>query len=121
MQLTDIRDGSESSESDPSDREAFLESQQTRLFGVLRERARLDSLREDATEREEEAEAGPPTYFVGDRDVSQLQISPAGRWVTFALSDRSEATRTRMTNYVTRSGYAEENYGPAESRRFIAR
>ena len=107
-QLTDIREGSEPDESEPSEQDAFLEAQQTRFFDVLRERARGDSLREEAQERVEEAEDLPPTYYVGEKNVGQLQISPVGRWVTFVLGEDADATRTQLANYVTSSGYAED-------------
>ncbi|MCH7977195.1 MAG: DPP IV N-terminal domain-containing protein, partial [Bacteroidetes bacterium] len=107
-QLTDIREGSEPDEDDLSEQDAFLEAQQTRFFDVLRERARRDSLREEAQEREDEAEDLPPTYYVGDEDVGQLQIAPAGRFVTFVLGEDADAAGTQLTNFVTRSGYAEE-------------
>ncbi|MDX1438906.1 MAG: prolyl oligopeptidase family serine peptidase [Rubricoccaceae bacterium] len=107
-QLTDIRDGNEPSESEPSEREAFLENQQTRLFDTLRDRARLDSLSAAAEDRDEQAADTPPTFFLGDKDLGQLQISPAGRWVTFTLREDEETTRTLLANYVTSSGYAEE-------------
>ncbi len=108
VQLTDIRSGSESKETEPTEQDALLEAQQVRYFDVLRERARRDSLDEAAQEREEDAEGDPPTYFVGEKNVGQLQISPVGRWVTFVLSQDDEGTETRLTNYVTSSGYAEE-------------
>ncbi len=107
-QLTDIRSGSESEEGEPSEQEAFLEAQQARYFDVLRERAHRDSLREAAQLRDENAEESPPTYYIGEKNVSQLQISPAGRWVTFVLSENDDATNTRLTNYVTSSGFAED-------------
>ena len=107
-QLTDIREGSEPDEDDPSEQDAFLEAQQTRFFDVLSERARRDSLREEAQEREEDAENLPPTYYVGDGEVGQLQMSPAGRFITYVLGEDADATRTQLTNYVTSSGYAEE-------------
>ena len=107
-QRTDLREGTASSEDKPSDQDAYLQSQQTRLFDVLRERARRDSLREAATEREDAAVEAPPTFYLGDKSVGQLQLDPTERFVTFTLSTRSGATQTRMVNYVTASGYAEE-------------
>lgn len=107
-QLTDIQEGKEPSDDDPSDREQWLEDQQTRLFDVLREQTRQDSLREAANERDEDADEEPSTHYIGDKQLTQLQISPTGRWVTFTLSKSSDADQTLMVDYVTESGYAEE-------------
>ena len=107
-QVTDLREGRERPDSDPGDQAAYLRDQQRRLFDVLRERARLDSLREAAREAEAAAEDGPPTYYVGDREVGQLSLDPSGRFVAFTLADDVEAERTLMVDYVTETGAAEE-------------
>ncbi|HLT48531.1 MAG TPA: DPP IV N-terminal domain-containing protein, partial [Rubricoccaceae bacterium] len=107
-QLTDLRSGMESKDAEPSDQDAYLEAQQLRLFDVLRERARRDSLEEAAVEREEAARGLPPTFYTGGKQVAQLQLDPSGRFVTFALTQDDGATDTRLVSYVTRSGYAEE-------------
>lgn len=107
-QLTDVREGREDTDEEPSEQDAYLREQQVRLFDVLRERARRDSLREAAQEREEAARNVPPPVYVGDQQVSGLQIDPRERFVTFMLSTESGAEPTRMTDYVTESGYAED-------------
>jgi dipeptidyl aminopeptidase/acylaminoacyl peptidase len=107
-QLTDLRSGTEPEERKPSAQDAYLEAQQLRLFDVLRERARRDSLAEAASEREEAVLARPPTFYTGSKEVQQLQLDPTGRFVTFALIEDDGATDTRLVDYVTRSGYAEE-------------
>jgi dipeptidyl aminopeptidase/acylaminoacyl peptidase len=107
-QVTDLRGGTEPSDDTPSEQDAFLERQQLDLFDVLREAAREDSLREAAGEREDAARDLPPTYYTGDKNVQQLGLSPDERFVTFVLTDDASPTTTSMTDYVTRSGYAEE-------------
>ena len=107
-QLTDLRAGAAPAEPEPGDADRFLEAQQTRLLDVLREEARLDSLAEAARERDAADETAPPTFYTGPKSVEGLTVSPGGDVVTFRLRDDAGATRTRMTRYVTRSGYAEE-------------
>ena len=107
-QVTDLRSGDEPKDDAPSDQDAFLERQQLDLFDVLREAARKDSLREAAQEREEATRDLPPTFYIGDKNVQQLQLSPDERFVTFVLTTGAKPTQTSMTDYVTRSGYAEE-------------
>ena len=107
-QRTDLREGDEPKDTAPSDQEAFLERQQLDLFEVIHQAAREDSLREAAEEREAATRDLPPTFYTGSKNVQQLQLSPDERFVTFVLATDAKATNTRMTDYVTRSGYAEE-------------
>ena len=107
-QLTDLRSGSEPKDAEPGDADRFLQEQQTRLLDVIREEARLDSLRDAARERDARADGGPPTFYTGGKSVDGLGVSPDGRFVTFRLTDDDGDAPTRMTRYVTRSGYAEE-------------
>ncbi|MEL6772008.1 MAG: prolyl oligopeptidase family serine peptidase [Bacteroidota bacterium] len=107
-QLTDLRSGTAPSDREPSQQDAYLAEQQTRLFDVLREQDRRDTLAEAASGREVAAQGLPTPYYYGGKRVSQLQLSPGGRYATFVLADPVEQTRTSMTDYVTVSGYAEE-------------
>ena len=107
-QRTDLREGDEPKDAELSAQDAFLERQQLDLFDVLREEARKDSLREAAQERDETTRDLPPTFYTGDKNVQQLQLSPDERFVTFVLTTDAKATQTSMTDYVTRSGYAED-------------
>lgn len=107
VQLTDLRRGRERPEDEPDDRERFLEEQQQALFEVLRKETEEREQREAAQEREVRAEDEPPTYYYGDDRLSQLRLSPDGRFVTFTRSSRSEPSRTQVLDYVTESGYAE--------------
>lgn len=107
-QLTDLRPGDKSEDAESSAGAAFLSRQQRRLFPVLRERARQDSLEEAAREREDEARGGPPTFYVGEREVGELELDPTERFVTFTLTTEGEEEKTRLTDYVTLSGYAED-------------
>ncbi len=106
-QRTDLREGTEPAADTPSDQDAFLERQQLGLFDVLRAAARADSLREAAEETETAARTLPPTFWLGDREAQQLTLSPDERFATFVLAERATPTETGMTDYVTRSGYAE--------------
>ncbi|HYG66751.1 MAG TPA: prolyl oligopeptidase family serine peptidase, partial [Anaeromyxobacteraceae bacterium] len=107
-QLTDLRSGTEPQDAAPSEQDAYLEAQQLRLFDVLREQARRDSLGERMEAREEAAAGNPPPFYTGGQPVDGLRLDPTGRFVTFALAEDDGATDTRLVGYVTRSGYAEE-------------
>lgn len=107
-QLTDLRRGQAPREPRPDAQQRFLERQQLELFDTLRERARRDSLARVERERDEAARRRPPTHYVGDRQIQQLQLSPDERFVTFTLVESVTPRRTVMTDYVTRSGFATE-------------
>ena len=109
LQLTDLRDGREPSESKTDTQDSFLETQQQQLFEVIREEQEEEDLREAAQEQEEQAINPPPTYYLNGRSLQQLQIDPSERFVTFVTSTRpNQSKRTRALNFVTESGYAEE-------------
>ena len=107
-QLTDLREGTAPADDEGSEAETFLRDQQRRLFDVLRERATRDSLREADGDRAEAARGLPEPYYIGSKDVGQLQVDPTGRFVTFTLSTDDAPERTLMVDYVTESGTAEE-------------
>ncbi|OZC04513.1 S9 family peptidase [Rubricoccus marinus] len=107
-QLTDLRRGNEPKDKAPSDQDAYLRSQQTRLLDVIRRGVEQDSLRQAAREREDRARGLPPTHYVGDGRIGDLRIDPTERYVTFTLSPSGSNPTTRMVDYVTASGYAEE-------------
>ena len=106
--ITDLREGRAPSDLEPSAQAAYLRDQQTRLFDVLRERVRRDSLAEAARESEALDPDAPPVIYVGDRSVGALDADASGRFVAMTLSDAGDSERTRMVDYVTTSGVAEE-------------
>ncbi len=107
-QLTDLRSGTKPAETAPGAQAAYLRRQQQRLLGTVRDRARRDSLARLEREREDAARGYPPTFYTGTREASGLQVDPTERWATFTLADPDADTPTRLTRYVTASGYAEE-------------
>lgn len=107
-QVTDVRSGRERPEPEASEQDAFLRDQQRRLFGVVRERVVRDSLREAQGGRDRTALGLPSPTYTGDRSVRTLGIDPSGRFVTYTLAADDEPQRTRLVDYVTESGYAEE-------------
>ena len=107
-QLTDLREGQEPEDPEPSEQAAYLRDQQRRLLDVVRESARLDSLAEAARERDQADPAAPPTFYTGDQTVGSLAVGPSGRFVTFTLSSDDAPERTLLVDYVTETGVATE-------------
>jgi dipeptidyl aminopeptidase/acylaminoacyl peptidase len=108
-QVTNFRTGRDPDEDlKGTDLQEYLETQQMSLFEYLQKTDRLDKERK----AREKAERGgiDPHYLKDGQRISDLQLSPDGRFVTFVLGDRGPADKakaTEMPKYVTKSGFAE--------------
>ena len=103
-QLTDIRLDDRPQDKPAEGQRRFLESQQTELFGVIRDRVRerehgeaLDSVRTRVQ----------PSYLGKTAAVARAEVSPSGRFVLLGVSTRAEERQTLIPNFVTESGYTE--------------
>lgn len=108
-QVTNFRTGPNPDENPKgTDQQEYLEKQQLSLFEYLQKMERLEKQRKDR----EKAQRGAidPYYLKEGQRVSDLRLSPDGRFVTFVFVDRDPAQKakvTEMPKYVTRSGFAE--------------
>jgi dipeptidyl aminopeptidase/acylaminoacyl peptidase len=106
-QLTQFREGSERSSSSRSpEQKAWLEEQQMELFEILQERKAVRELRQARNETMQVDR--PLEIYYGGSSISDLQISPDMRFVTYRLTDQASADRTKVPNFVTESGYLED-------------
>jgi len=107
-QRTDLRDGTEPEDEEPSPREEFLEDQQETLFETIREQ-KAEEARADTLEKYDKRAADPPpTVYTGKNEVDHLRLDPTGRYATFALRAEPEAAApTQVIDYVTENGHAE--------------
>ena len=105
-QITDFRRGRAPSADRTSDQDLWLENQQTELFDVLRARKELDELRRE--QRERDRPERPLEIYTGNATVRGIQLSPGERFVTYMLAVSPDARQTMMPDYVTMSGYTEE-------------
>jgi dipeptidyl aminopeptidase/acylaminoacyl peptidase len=106
-QLTQFKKGSARSSSSRSpEQKAWLEEQQMELFEILKERKAERELRQARSEAMEVQR--PLEIYYGNSSISDLQISPDMRFVTYRLTDQSDADRTKVPNFVTESGYLED-------------
>ena len=105
-QLTDLRPGS--AEQDEEGEDGFVDEQQEALFETLREEEREEEKEEAAARRDRAAQNPPPTFHYGSGRVTQLQLRPGGRFVTFTVQKQAQEMRpTKVLDYVTESGYAQ--------------
>jgi hypothetical protein len=109
-QLTNFKTGKDPDEKPEGTKlQEYMENQQKELFEYVQETERLEKERKER----EKAERGPrvePYYLKEMERVSDLSLSPDGRFVTFISEDRKPAEKARvvdMPEYVTESGFAE--------------
>lgn len=107
-QLTDFEKGAAPEDKPLSKQQQWLNGEALRTSSVIKSRedkknARkqfLDSNKEEKTLR---------TIYTGNKNVQQLTISSDGRFITYALFERSaDGKRAIVPNYVTSDGYTAE-------------
>jgi dipeptidyl aminopeptidase/acylaminoacyl peptidase len=107
IQLTNLQRSSRPREETRTALQKYLENQQLELFDVVRKR------KEDreANRRLQEALEikKPKPYYLGQKNVSSLLLSPDENYITFITSQMpSDAKRTIVPSYVTESGFTED-------------
>lgn len=102
-QVTNIKSGNDD-EKEPefSDKDAWLQKENLGLLDVVRERK--DNKKAQEAYRNK-TNANDFTFYAGKRSVSNLQLSPDGRYATFSLITRNEDKRTDVPDYTDASGY----------------
>jgi len=106
-QLTDIKTGSDpDKEKDLGDQEQYLENQQEELFEIIKEQKEKEERREEMAEKEEKNH--PTPFYLGSMTLSDLRISPAGRFITVKTASKADDQRTLVQNYVNETGFAED-------------
>lgn len=109
-QVADLRltKDPDAEDDDPS----FLESQQLRLFDVIRERdERREAERERQQQRHEaDPSLAPPPWFLGDKvEIRQSALAPSGDWMALVVIDRKrdDGRKDLMADWVTEDGYVK--------------
>ncbi len=106
-QVTNLRSGQATKDPAKTDEQKFLEKQQMELFDVLRERKQDREKDKKFREALELKKLKP--YYIGQKNVGTLQLSPDGKLATFILSQQpTDAKRAIVPSYVTESGFTEE-------------
>jgi dipeptidyl aminopeptidase/acylaminoacyl peptidase len=107
-QLTDLRAGNDPADPELDEQQRFIRDAEDRLIGYVRQQREEREAREAAIEQDQDARGLPPTHYFGDRNLQQLAIDPAERFVAFTLAQRNQDTRgTEIHNYIAETGYAE--------------
>ncbi|MCE6991313.1 prolyl oligopeptidase family serine peptidase [Dyadobacter sp. CY323] len=106
-QLTDFKTGTKKLESKPNLQEKFLKEDQLATFDVLKER----KTKKDAEKRISEAEKPdyPKEIYLAEKAVSNQQVSPDGRFITYRLTQADKSAKSaNVPSYVTESGFTED-------------
>ncbi len=103
--LTNIKTGEESTkkEDKATEKATWLKEDNLALLQVIKERE--DKKEASKNYRERTKEKDPFTFYSGKKSISNLQVSPDVKYVTFNLITRSENDRTIVPDYIDTSGY----------------
>ena len=103
--LTNIKGGSEKDkeEENLSAQDQWLKQENLELLQVVKSRKKDKEKAEEYREMTKEPEAF--TFYAGDKRVSNLEVSPDARFVTFNLISSSDSKDTNVPNYTDASGY----------------
>ncbi len=104
-QLTHIKSGvkSEKKAKDPSAKETWLQEENLELLEVVRERKEKEESSKEyrkAVNKKEDF-----TFYLKDRSLSSMVISPNAKYAAFNLITRERGKSTSVPNYVDKSGY----------------
>lgn len=106
--LTQIKSGEAPKKKDPksSDKASFLKEENLKLLSVVKERVDDQDISKQIREDRKEKEAY--TYYSGDNQVFNLQVSPDAKYVTFTLYQRGKSDATIVPNYIDASSYTKD-------------
>ncbi|WP_374760210.1 S9 family peptidase [Dyadobacter pollutisoli] len=109
-QLTDFKTATKKSETKPGDQEKFLKEDQLSMFDILKERKDKKDAGKKITESEKPAH--PKEIYLGEKNVSNQNVSPDGKFITYRLTQIDKTAKpTIVPNYVTESGFTEDISG----------
>ena len=109
-QVTNFIPGEERPEKQSQGQDKWLENQQKELFEVLKEKEAQNKALEKR-QKEEEAPQ-PEKIYTGKNRLSNISLSPTGKYVVYSMFQSPQAVKTTsVTHFVTESGYTENRDG----------
>lgn len=101
--ITNIRSGDQQDKTEKtSAKEDWVKEENLGLLEVVRQR---EEKKVKSDEYRKMVDKEPFAFYAGKKSVSNLQLSPSGKYATFTLLTRAENNRTEVPNYVDPSGY----------------
>ena len=104
-QITNFTDKKEKDKKKDS-KDEWLYNDQIALFDVLKTRKAKNDEAELLTKRTENKR--PLEIFTDKKQITNLNLSPDGKFVTYLTVDRKKNKNTIVPHYVTESGYTED-------------
>lgn len=107
QQLTHIKSGSKAEKSDKkvSKKNEWLQAENLKLLEVVNQRKEKQKSSENYRESVKEKE--DLVFYLKDRDLANLEVSPNAKYVSFSLIDREPGDNTDVPDYVDQSGYTK--------------
>lgn len=93
------------------DEVSWLESENLDLLQVVKEREEKQKLRKEYREAISDKGEDEFTYYTGGKSPGNLQLSPDGKFASFALYTPATNKSTEIPNYVDASGYTTDLRG----------
>ncbi|WBL22168.1 S9 family peptidase [Zunongwangia sp. HRR-M8] len=106
--LTNINKGKkpEDREEKLSEKNQWIQDENLDLLKVVNERKEKSEA--SKIYRESVAQEEDYAFYAGDKQISRLNISPNGKYVSFNLIKRERGDNTEVPNYVDQSGYTKD-------------
>lgn len=112
-QVTNFVNEEENTDKESKGQAKWLENQQMELFDVLKQRKATEKFRE--SRREQEKPEQPEKIYLGKNRLQSLSLSPSGNFVIYTTSHNPQGVKnTSVTQWVTESGYTEEQNARAK-------
>jgi len=106
-QLTNFRKGNDQSKRKRlNPQEDWLQEDQLAYFDILQLKKEQREARK--VQREDLAPKRPSAVYLGSKRISQIQVSPDGRFITYLLSKSPNSKRTKVPDFVTETGYLKD-------------
>lgn len=107
-QLTKFESGNPPAGKKLSAEEQWLKQQQQETSAIIKERTDKANARKAFLQAVKDADT-LHTIYTGDDNVTSLQVSPTGRFVTYNLYAEAQGAKSAVVpNYVTESGYTTD-------------
>lgn len=91
-----------------NEQEQWLQQQQLQLLSVLKERKTKKDAREAFLKTMKDSDT-LKTIVIGEKNISNIQVSPSGRFITYRLyQPPAGAKNTLVPDYVTESGFTTD-------------
>ncbi|MBU3658521.1 MAG: S9 family peptidase [Flavobacteriales bacterium] len=103
LQITNFKSGEEQEEKIDS---TFLLKQQTELFQYIRDKNTKNNWFDAKNKRS--SFPFPKEKFVGSGSISELQIDPSGKYISFTSYHSNKEKPTSVTQFITADGYLNE-------------